>query len=105
MVANHRNGGCDPTELELTVQPANTARPVEATPAVIITPSRIWAACSLIAWRCHEQPSKTFEGSEQVLEGNASSKLGTVEPVHRYDLPPTEGRASCVCGGGPGFFW
>jgi len=42
-VANHRNGGRDPTELELTVQPANTARPVEATPAVIITPSRLWA--------------------------------------------------------------
>ncbi len=34
----------DPTELALTVQPANTARPVEATPAVIITPSRLWAA-------------------------------------------------------------
>ena len=28
-VANHRDGGCDPTELPLTVQPANTARPVE----------------------------------------------------------------------------
>ncbi len=27
-VANHRDGGRDPTELELTVQPANTARPV-----------------------------------------------------------------------------
>ena len=44
-MANHRNGGCDPTELELTVQPANTARPVEATPAVIITPSRLCATC------------------------------------------------------------
>ena len=27
-MANHRDGGRDPTELELTVQPANTARPV-----------------------------------------------------------------------------
>ena len=38
---HHRDGGRDPTELALTVQPANTARPVEATPAVIITPSRL----------------------------------------------------------------
>jgi len=30
-VANHRDGGRDPTELALTVQPANTARPVETT--------------------------------------------------------------------------
>ncbi len=27
-MANHRDGGRDPTELELAVQPANTARPV-----------------------------------------------------------------------------
>ena len=31
-VANHRNGGRDPTELALTVQPANTA-PVGVPPA------------------------------------------------------------------------
>jgi len=42
-VANHRNGGSDPTELALTVQPANTARPVDTTPATSITPSRLWA--------------------------------------------------------------
>ena len=34
-VANHRDGGRDPTELELTVQPANTARPVETTKTII----------------------------------------------------------------------
>jgi len=43
-VVNHRDGGRDPTELELAVQPANTAQPVEATPAGSITPSRLWAA-------------------------------------------------------------
>ncbi len=43
-LANHRDGGRDPTELELAVQPANTARPVDTTPATIIPPSRLWAA-------------------------------------------------------------
>jgi len=43
-VVNHRDGGRDPTELVSTVQPANTAQPVEATPATIIPPSRLWAA-------------------------------------------------------------
>ena len=42
---NHRDGGRDPTELELAVQPANTAPPVEATPAAIIPPSRLWVGC------------------------------------------------------------
>jgi len=49
-VVNHRDGGRDPTELELAVQPANTAQPVEATPAGSITPSRLWAACSAAVW-------------------------------------------------------
>ena len=37
-VANHRDGGRDPTELALTVQPANTARPVETTKTIIPQP-------------------------------------------------------------------
>ena len=43
-VANHRDGGRNPTELELTVQPANTARPLGATPVLIIPPSRLSSA-------------------------------------------------------------
>ena len=31
-------GGCDPTELALTVQPANTARPVETTNTILPQP-------------------------------------------------------------------
>ncbi len=45
-VANHRNGGRDPTELELAVQPANTARPVETTPVESIPPSRLWVGAA-----------------------------------------------------------
>jgi hypothetical protein len=37
-VANHRDGGCDPTELVSTVQPANTARPVETTSPILPQP-------------------------------------------------------------------
>ncbi len=37
-VANHRDGGCDPTELAQSVQPANTARPVETTTTIIPQP-------------------------------------------------------------------
>ena len=37
-VANHRDGGRDPTELALTVQPANTARPVETTRPILPQP-------------------------------------------------------------------
>ena len=37
-VANHRNGGCDPTELVSTVQPANTAPPVETTKTILPQP-------------------------------------------------------------------
>jgi hypothetical protein len=37
-VANHRDGGRDPTELVSTVQPANTARPVETTKTIIPQP-------------------------------------------------------------------
>ncbi len=37
-VANHWDGGCDPTELPLTVQPANTARPVETTTPILPQP-------------------------------------------------------------------
>jgi len=37
-VANHRDGGRDPTELALTVQPANTARPVETTNTILPQP-------------------------------------------------------------------
>ena len=37
-MANHRDGGRDPTELALTVQPANTARPVETTKTIIPQP-------------------------------------------------------------------
>ena len=40
-VANHRDGGGDPTELPLTVQPANTAQPVETTKTIF--PSLLWA--------------------------------------------------------------
>ena len=34
-MAYHRDGGCDPTELALTVQPANTAQPVETTTTIL----------------------------------------------------------------------
>ncbi len=37
-VANHRDGGCDPTELVQSVQPANTAQPVETTTTILPQP-------------------------------------------------------------------
>ena len=47
-VTNHRDGGRDPTELLDSAQPVITARPVEATPATIIPPSRLWAGKPLV---------------------------------------------------------
>lgn len=38
-MANHRDGGCDPTELPLTIQPANTARRVETTKPILPQPA------------------------------------------------------------------
>ena len=85
-MANHRNGGRDPIELELTVQPANTARPVEATPAVIVTPSRLWAAKPT----CFESLLNRFR------IGITARKLGGVEAITSCDLRPSGRRKRCA---------
>jgi hypothetical protein len=46
-VADHRNGGCDPTGLVSTVQPSNTARPVETN--TIILPQPVMDAIHMVA--------------------------------------------------------
>ena len=69
-VANHRDGGCDPTELALTVQPANTAQPVETTTTILPQPVMgldVWPhplhGGSVIGRRCTHVSASLADGA------------------------------------------
>ncbi len=83
-VANHRDGGCDPTELAQSVQPANTARPVETTRTIIPQPV---------------MGGSRLSSAQRVAVHNAGSSAGCWRPISRCGCALCASRLSRRHGG------